>query len=1025
MAMRGLTQFIGDIRNCANKEEERKRVDKEMANIRKHFKEATKLTAYQKKKYVWKMLYIYVLGYEVDFGHMEALNLITAQGYSEKMVGYLACVLLLSETNEFLRLIINSVKNDLMSANEEIQGLALACVANVGGREFAETLAGDVQRILLSNHSRPQARKKAALCMLRLLRKYPDAFGEDGIGGNQDQRDSLYDLLEDPSLGVVTATMSLLIGLVSHNPELWTDSVNKCCKLLSKLNHPNAAKEFGQEYVYYKTINPWLQVKILRLLQYYPPPERHEVHTKLCDVLLHIISDAQMQKNVNTNNSAHSVVFEAINYVIHMETNKELISSAVSMLGQRMTASNQPNYRYLALDAMQRMSHIPDAAQQFKKHQETIIKSLKDNDVSLRRRALDVLYSMCDSKNSEQVVGELLDYLQGGDYAIREELVLRVAILAERFSPNLQWYVDTILKLMTLAGDYVSDHIWMRVVQIVTNNEELQLYAAETCYRSLKSESVHESMIKCGGYILGEFGHHIAHKNETSPDNQFMILKEKFHACEQWETKQILISSCVKLVNVHPQIKGAVVELLKKHTTTIDAELQQRAIEYLALTAPGKETMLETVLDVMPNFPERESILTKKIKERERVSTTDRTAAQIKSEQNKDDEDGPQTVDLSASAVKSSASRAKSQLSPSQNPHNDLLDLTAEEPSHMGGGGGGGGGGNLDDLLGAPSQPAATQKSQNLGGLDDLLGGGSPPPPAHGAQQGSLMDDMLGLGSAPAATVAGSNQSLDDLLSGPSKPQASASVPADMHKAGGSGAQGLDVVFKCVSNGSGIVYEDPIINVQAQLAVQGNVAKILLRYTNKSFSEISAFKTAVQQIPAMLFQVQDAATSIAPNATITQQVQMQAKTYFSEPPKLALSFSAQGSPRQVTTWLPVHVCKFQQPVTCNKDQYFAVWGKITGAPNESVNVFKSPRPIVRTDVENVVKTINYSALQGVDPNPNNVCGAAKINLGAGDVYCVIRLEIDSAQQAYKLTVKTNNAQVTEGTKAILMSILSS
>ena len=43
-SMRGLTQFIGDIRNCENKEQERKRVDKEMANIRKHFREATKLT---------------------------------------------------------------------------------------------------------------------------------------------------------------------------------------------------------------------------------------------------------------------------------------------------------------------------------------------------------------------------------------------------------------------------------------------------------------------------------------------------------------------------------------------------------------------------------------------------------------------------------------------------------------------------------------------------------------------------------------------------------------------------------------------------------------------------------------------------------------------------------------------------------------------------------------------------------------------------------------------------------------------
>jgi hypothetical protein len=60
----------------------------------------------------------------------------------------------------------------------------------------------------------------------------------------------------------------------------------------------------------------------------------------------------------------------------------------------------------------QRMAHIQEAAQHFKKHQETIIKSLKDKDVSLRRRALDVLYSMCDSKNSELVVGQLLEYLE-------------------------------------------------------------------------------------------------------------------------------------------------------------------------------------------------------------------------------------------------------------------------------------------------------------------------------------------------------------------------------------------------------------------------------------------------------------------------------------------------------------------------------------------------------------------------------------------------------------------------------------
>lgn len=36
--MRGLSVFISDVRNCQNKEAERLRVDKELANIRTRFK---------------------------------------------------------------------------------------------------------------------------------------------------------------------------------------------------------------------------------------------------------------------------------------------------------------------------------------------------------------------------------------------------------------------------------------------------------------------------------------------------------------------------------------------------------------------------------------------------------------------------------------------------------------------------------------------------------------------------------------------------------------------------------------------------------------------------------------------------------------------------------------------------------------------------------------------------------------------------------------------------------------------------
>ena len=118
MAMRGLTVFISDLRNCQNAEAEKKRVEKEMAHIRLKFTTESQMNGYQRKKYVWKILYMYMLGYEVDFGHMEAVNLISSPKYSEKSVGYAWCALMLREGDELLRLIINSIRLDLISKQE-------------------------------------------------------------------------------------------------------------------------------------------------------------------------------------------------------------------------------------------------------------------------------------------------------------------------------------------------------------------------------------------------------------------------------------------------------------------------------------------------------------------------------------------------------------------------------------------------------------------------------------------------------------------------------------------------------------------------------------------------------------------------------------------------------------------------------------------------------------------------------------------------------------------------------------------
>jgi AP-2 complex subunit alpha len=49
-----------------------------------------------------------------------------------------------------IRLLVNSIRKDLDDPSEIINCLALHAVANIGGREMAESLASDVYRLLTS-----------------------------------------------------------------------------------------------------------------------------------------------------------------------------------------------------------------------------------------------------------------------------------------------------------------------------------------------------------------------------------------------------------------------------------------------------------------------------------------------------------------------------------------------------------------------------------------------------------------------------------------------------------------------------------------------------------------------------------------------------------------------------------------------------------------------------------------------------------------------------------------------------------
>uniref|UniRef100_A0A5G2QSP2 AP-2 complex subunit alpha n=1 Tax=Sus scrofa TaxID=9823 RepID=A0A5G2QSP2_PIG len=575
--MRGLAVFISDIRNCKSKEAEIKRINKELANIRSKFKGDKALDGYSKKKYVCKLLFIFLLGHDIDFGHMEAVNLLSSNKYTEKQIGYLFISVLVNSNSELIRLINNAIKNDLASRNPTFMCLALHCIANVGSREMGEAFAADIPRILVAGDSMDSVKQSAALCLLRLYKASPDLVPM----GEWTAR--VVHLLNDQHMIVSSASTDL------------------------------------QDYTYYFVPAPWLSVKLLRLLQCYPPPEDAAVKGRLVECLETVLNKAQeppKSKKVQHSNAKNAILFETISLIIHYDSEPNLLVRACNQLGQFLQ-HRETNLRYLALESMCTLASSEFSHEAVKTHIDTVINALKtERDVSVRQRAADLLYAMCDRSNAKQIVSEMLRYLETADYAIREEIVsLKVAILAEKYAVDYSWYVDTILNLIRIAGDYVSEEVWYRVLQIVTNRDDVQGYAAKTVFEALQAPACHENMVKVGGYILGEFGNLIAGDPRSSPPVQFSLLHSKFHLCSV-ATRALLLSTYIKFINLFPETKATIQGVLRagSQLRNADVELQQRAVEYLTLSSVASTDVLATVLEEMPPFPERESSILAKLK---------------------------------------------------------------------------------------------------------------------------------------------------------------------------------------------------------------------------------------------------------------------------------------------------------------------------------------------------------------------------------------------------------------------------
>ncbi|CCF46881.1 AP-1 complex subunit gamma-1 [Colletotrichum higginsianum] len=369
----------------------------------------------------------------------------------------------------------------------------------------------------------------------------------------------------------------------------------------------------------------------------------------------------------------------------------------------------------------------------------------------------------------------------------------QIGIAADKFAPNKRWHVDTMLRVLTLAGNYVKEPIMSSFIRLVATTPELQTYAVQKLYVNLKKDITQESLTQAGAWCIGEYGDALLRGGQYEEEELVREVKEhelidlfttilnSNHATQV--STEYIVTALVKLTTrlTDSAQLDRIRRLLQVHQTSLDVEVQQRAVEYSNLLS--YEQIRIGVLEKMPP---------PQIKEESRV------------------------LGAATSTKKAKAANRKSRvIKPTEQ---DLL----------------------FDLMDTPTTttPAASGAS-NTDLLADILGGASSPPPTSTSpapQQSNTASIMDLFSQGPAQSTASSAPAMGssnlDLMSSmsamttpPPQSQAAPQAPAGLPVYGNNG---LNLSFQIQRNAEGLVQvigrfknagPVPLSNVGMQAAV--------------------------------------------------------------------------------------------------------------------------------------------------------------------------------------------------------------
>ncbi|XP_072389178.1 AP-1 complex subunit gamma-1 isoform X1 [Diabrotica undecimpunctata] len=818
-----LRDLIRQIRAARTAAEERSVVNKECAYIRSTFREEDSVW---RCRNIAKLLYIHMLGYKAHFGQLECLKLIASSRFTDKRIGYLGAMLLLDERQDVHLLITNCLKNDLNSATQFVVGLALCTLGAIASPEMARDLAGEIERLMKSPNA--YIRKKAALCAFRIIKRVPELM-EIFLPATRS-------LLSEKNHGVLITGVTLITEMCENSP----DTLNHFKKIV-----PNLVRilknlilaGYSPEHDVSGVSDPFLQVKILKLLRVLGINDV-DASEAMNDILAQVATNTETSKNVG-----NTILYETVLSIMDIKSEGGLRVLAVNILG-RFLLNNDKNIRYVALNTLLRTVHVDTSAVQ--RHRSTILECLKDPDVSIRKRAMELSFALVNSQNIRTMMKELLTFLEKTDPEFKAQCSSSIVLAAEKYSPNKRWHLDTLLKVLVAAGNYVRDDVISSTIQLISDSNSQQAYVSLQLFKALSEDLQNrQPLTQVAVWSIGEYGDLLLQGTQDDENGVTVPTEEEVIEVYQrllWSTqntvmtKQFTLMSLMKLSTRFNSTHNKIQQIISSFCSSLHVELQQRGVEYSQLF--GKYSHLRpALLERMPPM------------EITRTQTENQTNGDVSDSEPRSNEDSPQHNVNSDS--------------------NALLDLL------------GGDSGTDLDIIKPNSQPITTSLSNtNNQDLLDLLGLGpissTPTTDTGGNNMGLIMENNN-------SNVLISNQN-SNFLSGDLFGDSNTSTEGNVPTVTAYQKDGLKIIFSL------------------EKIPDSNTLSINVATTNYTVSTMTdyIFQVAVPRS----FQLQmfsPSGTVLPPNGQVTQDFRVTNPSRAALRIKVRLSYMIDGNPVQDET----------------------------------------------------------------------------------------------------------------------------